>query len=154
MHATLIQPITSQHPLQGSSRTGGSIARFAPEIDFNHFSVREVRDVLKSKAHCLQAGLSASHVAIKTLNEIRNHYIRRVGMKTYLSQMLGGLATVQIKHCTLYNEEGHRLEIRLNGNDNQPVQRFIAKQFQWDKLPFKVEIRQQADTKRLEVRYL
>ena len=113
-----------------------------------------MRDVLKNKAHCLRAGFPPDHIIITTLNEIRNHYILRVGLPTYLSQMLGGLATVRVQHCTLYAEDGRRIEVHLNGNHNQSVQRFIAKQFGKARLPFKVEVRREASPDQVEVRYL
>lgn len=124
-----------------------------PRVDFNIFSVREIRDILKSKAHCLQAGFPPHHIIIKTLNDIRDHYISRVGLPTYLSQMLGECGQVPIQYCTLYGEDNRRLDIHLN-NPDQAVQRFIRKYFQWDKLPFKVEIRKEGHGNRIEVRYL
>ena len=123
-------------------------------VDFGILTVREIRDVLKSKAHCLRAGFPAEHMIIQTLNEFRDHYARRVGLPTYLSQMLGELGKAQIQYCDLYNESGQRLGIRLNGNHNQPVQRFIASHFQINQLPFRVEVRQKDQPDRIEVRYL
>ncbi len=124
-----------------------------PRVDFNIFSAREIRDILKSKAHCLQAGFPPDHIIIKTLNEIRDHYISKVGLPTYLSQMLGEWGQVEIRYCTLYGEDSCRLDIHLN-NPDQPVQRFIRKHFQWDKLPFKVEVCKEGHANRIEVRYL
>lgn len=124
------------------------------EVDFNAFGVREIRDILKGKAHCLQAGFSANHVIIKTLNQIRNHYIHRVGLATYLSQMLGPVANARLQHCTLYNERGREIELHLNGNSTVPLQRFIADNFSWDNLPAVVEVQNKSKSNRIEVRYL
>jgi hypothetical protein len=126
----------------------------AQDVDFSLFGAKEIRDVLKNKAHCLHAGFPPDHIIIETLNEIRDHYILRVGLPTYLSQMLGELATVPARNCALYTEDGQRIDIHVNGNHNQPVQRFIAKQFRRDNLPFKVEIHRDSTPDRFEIRYL
>ena len=123
-------------------------------LDFSIFGAKEIRDVLKNKAHCLRAGFAPSHVIIATFNEIRDHYILRVGLPTYLSQMLGDLATTPMRYCTLYSDDGRRIEINLNGSHNQPIQRFIAKCFGKDDLPFKVEVRRGSKPGRAEVRFL
>ncbi|NIP26584.1 MAG: hypothetical protein GWN55_06510 [Phycisphaerae bacterium] len=124
-----------------------------PKTSFR-FGAKEIRDILKSKAHCLQAGFPPDHVLIKTFNEIRDGYISEVGLPTYLSQMLGPLATVEMRYCALYNEDGRRLEFHLNGRHNQSVQRFIADYLGAGELPFKVEVCREANPDRVEVRYL
>jgi len=123
-------------------------------VDFSIFGAREIRDVLKNKAHCLRAGFPPDHIIITTFNEIRDYYLLRVGLPTYLSQMLGELATVPMRDCRLYGEDCRRIEISLNGSHNQPVQRFIAKWFAEDNLPFKVEVYKESSPDRTEVRYL
>lgn len=124
-----------------------------PKTSFR-FGAKEIRDILKCKAYCLQAGFPADHIIIKIFNEIRDNYLSEVGLPTYLSQMLGPLATAQMRHCALYNEDGHRLEFHLNGCHNQPVQRFIADYLGPGELPFKVEVCREANPDRVEVRYL
>jgi len=123
-------------------------------VDFSIFGAKEVRDVLKNKAHCLRAGFPPNHIIITTFDEIRDNYILRVGLRTYLSQMLGEVATVPMQYCKLYTGSCRCIELNLNGSHNQPVQRFIAKQFGKDKLPFKVEVRKDPHSDRVEVRYL
>jgi len=123
-------------------------------VDLSVFGAKEIRDVLKSKAHCLRAGFPLDHIIIKTLDEIRDHYIVRVGLPTYLSQMLGELATVPMQYCRLYTEDSRRIEINLNGSHKQPVQRFIARWFEAGNLPFRVEVRRRPGSDRVEVRYL
>lgn len=124
------------------------------EVDFEVFGAREIRDVLKSRAHCLRAGFPSNHLIIITLNEIRDHYILRVGLPTYLSQMLGDLGKVPIKNCTLYDEADRPIKLSSKGDHTQPVQRFIAKVFHWDNLPFRIEARKGGNTDQVEVRYL
>ena len=124
------------------------------QVDFGVFGTREIRDVLKSRAHCLQAGFSPDHIIIKTLNEIRDHYLLKVGLPTYLSQMLGALGNTRIEYCTLYKANGQRMNIHLNGNHTQPVQQFIARQFGADNLPTKITMRTMSNPDRVEVRYL
>ena len=136
-----------------AARTAGHSSP-ALAVDLDIFGAKEIRDILKSKAHCLQAGFSPNHVIIKTLDDIREHYILKVGLPTYLSQMLGGLATVQTQHCTFYKEDGRPIKMHLNGHHNQAVQRFIAGQFRKNELQFRVEVRQETNPRRTEVRYL
>ncbi|OGO43559.1 MAG: hypothetical protein A2Z04_03125 [Chloroflexi bacterium RBG_16_57_9] len=123
-------------------------------IDFNVFGAKEIRDLLKNKAHCLRAGFPPDHIFIAIFNEIRDCYLRKVGLPTYLSQMLGNLGTARIDQCTLYSEDSRPIRVDLKGGRNQPIQRFIAKQFGWDNLPFMVEIRGEMNSDRVEVRYL
>ena len=140
-----------------SRKTGGNIEKItstsAMEVDFSAFGAKEIRDIMKSKAHCLRAGFSINHIIINTLNEIRDHYIHRVGLTTYLSQMLGPVGNAPIQDCTLYDENGRRIQLHLNGDYNQAVQRFIAKQFRWNNLPAKVEVRTKLKPQ-IEIRYL
>lgn len=124
------------------------------DVDFSIFGAREIRDILKSKAHCLKAGFPANHFIIQTLNEIRDQYIKRVGLPTYLSQMLGPAGKIPIKDCKLYTGGGRQIKLQLNGNLNQPVQKFIAKQFEQNKLPAVVEATIDSNSGRVEIRYL
>lgn len=123
-------------------------------LDLDTFGAKEIRDVLKSRAHCLRAGFSTQHVIISTLNEIRNHYILKVGLPTYLSQMLGEVAKAPIRNCLLYNSDDEPMELDLNHNPKQPLQRYIAQRFQWDELPSRIEVYKEGDPERVEVRYL
>jgi hypothetical protein len=124
------------------------------EVDFGILTVREIRDVLKSKAHCLRAGFPPDHMIIKTLNEFRDHYLTRVGLPTYLNQMLGELGKVQMQYCSLYDEKGQQINVHLKGAHNQPVQRFLARNFSVHELPFKIEIASASNSGGVEVRYL
>jgi len=124
-----------------------------PELDFSIFKAKEIRDILKSKAHCLQAGFPTKHAIIATMNEIRDYYLLKVGLPTYLSQMLGEVGQVQIQYCSLFKEESYLLELHLN-NPHQPLQRYIKEHFHWDELPFKVEVRKDPNSDQIEVRYL
>jgi len=143
---------------EAASHNGSKSKRVYPiprsDVDFSIFGAREIRDILKSKAHCLKAGFPTNHFIIKTLNEIRDQYIKRVGLPTYLSQMLGPAGKVPIKDCKLYTGSGRQIELHLNGNLNQPVQIFIAKQFEQNKLPAVVEAAIDSNSGRVEIRYL
>ena len=126
-------------------------------IDFDILTTKEIRDVLKSKAHCLRAGFPPNHMIIQTLNEFRDHYVKKVGLPTYLSQMLGDVGRVQMQYCRLFREDGSEIQVQVNGSHNQPVQRFIARQFSVDTLPFMIEVRYhegEPDKEKIEVRYL
>ena len=154
MPITLERDITPVTLTQPGSNIVKEVPRSIRKVDFSIFGAKEIRDVLKSKAHCLHAGFPTNHMIIQTLNEIRDNYIRRVGLPTYLSHMLGELGKVQVQYCALYREDGRQIELNLNGNYKQPVQRYIAKRFQWNKVPFKVEARRASNANRVEVRYL
>lgn len=118
------------------------------------FRAGDIRDILKSKAHCLRAGFAPDDLIIQTLNEIRNDYIHRVGLPTYLSQMLGHLANVQMQHCRLFRADGHPVSLHPNGSYTQPLQRFIARHFQIQHLPFIVEFQNPYNPEQIETRYL
>jgi hypothetical protein len=124
------------------------------EVDLSVFKAKEIRDILKNKAHCLRAGFPLDHMIISVFDEIRDDYVGRVGLATYLSQMLGGLANVPVQNCEFFDEGGQPIEVSLNGNGRQPVQRFVARQFGRKGLPFRVDIRRQVDSSRIETRYL
>lgn len=124
------------------------------EVNYNVFGAREIRDVLKSREHCLKAGFLANHIIIVTLNEIRDQYVVKVGLPTYLSQMLGELAKTPVQNCTIYDKIGRPIEFHLTKNQHQPVQRFIAQQFGKDNLPYRIEFRRESNPNQIEVRYL
>lgn len=124
------------------------------EVDLSVFKARDIRNILKNKAHCLRAGFPVDHMIISTSDEIRDDYLKRVGLATYLSQMLGDLANVPVQDCTFFDESDQQIEVHLNGNGQQPVQRFVARQFGWKDLPFRVDVRRQPDSDRTETRYL
>jgi hypothetical protein len=144
----------AQAASQKSSQTSYGAQLPKVNLDLDIFGAKEVRDVLKSRAHCLRAGFSTHHIIISTLNEIRNHYILKVGLPTYLSQILGEVAKAPIQHCLLYNSDDQLIRLELNYNPTQPLQRFIAQHFQWDELPYRIEVRKEGDAERVEVRYL
>jgi hypothetical protein len=124
------------------------------EVDLSVFEAREVRNILKSKAHCLRAGFPSDHVILSVLDEIRDDYVKRVGLATYLSQMLGHLANVPVQDCAFFDESEQPIEVHLNGNGQQPVQRFVARQFGPKNLPFRVDVRRQPGCGKIETRYL
>lgn len=115
-------------------------------------TANQIRDLLKTRMHCLKAGFPITHPLIVTLNKIIAEYIIRVGLSTYLSEMLGPVATVSTYKCTLYDHHDQPLELDLR-RCQQPLQRFIKEQFWPDNLPYKIEVRKDAQAQ-VEVRYL
>src|SRR5262245_5326751 len=103
MPANLENVLVLQTVTQKSSQFVQESPSSKAEVDLDVFGAKEIRDVLKSRAHCLRAGFPPQHIIIATLNEIRDHYILKVGLPTYLSQMLGDLGKAQIQYCTLYD---------------------------------------------------
>ncbi len=152
MSFSMEKVIALNTPIRDNDRK--SVSAPSQRVNFDAFGAKEIRDVLKSKAHCLRAGFPSNHAIIATLNEIRDHYVLRVGLPTYLSQMLGDMATVQIQYCQLYSEDGRQLALKLDGFHDQSIQKFIIKQFRSNSLPFRVEVRKESNPERVEVRYL
>lgn len=115
--------------------------------------VREVRDYVKVKAHLMKLKQPdpltdlLKPVLILCLKIIRNDYVRRVGLPTYLSQMLLSESTELMANCTLIWSGGRRAQ----GVDGQQVQKYIAARCAGD-LPDIVRI-QLGDGKEVE-RYL
>jgi hypothetical protein len=107
---------------------------------FDAFGAQEIRDVVKCRAHLIEiAGFPPSHVIIITLTQIRDHYISRVGMPTYLSQMLGDVVKIPIRMCRLIWEDGNTFDGKLElEHPNMVVQRFIRKYYRIHNLPYKV----------------
>ena len=120
-----------------------------------NFNRDEIKNILVNKAYCLGIGFTAHDTIIRTFDEIREQYINKVGLRTYLREMLGELGHTPIRYCTLYHEDGHRLILQLNGNYRQSVHRFIANQFQCQgRLPFKIEIHNQGQVNQVAICYL
>jgi hypothetical protein len=124
------------------------------DVDLSIFNAQEVRNILKSKAHCLQAGFPLDHTLISVFDEIRDAYVKRVGLATYLSQMLGHLANVPAQNCAFFDESKQPIEVHFNGNGGQSVQRFVSQQFGPKNLPFRVDIQKKPNSNRIETRYL
>jgi len=91
---------------------------------------------------------------ISVFGEILDDYVKRVGLPTYLSQMLGDLANIPVQNCAFFDESGQPIGVHLNSNGQQSVQRFVAWQFGRENLLFRVDIRRQPDSSRIETRYL
>jgi hypothetical protein len=124
------------------------------EVDLSVFEARHIRNILKNKAHCLQAGFPLDHMIISVFDEIRGDYMKRVGLATYLSQMLGDVANIPVQNCTFFDEHAQPIKVHLNGNGQQPVQRFVAQNFEGSNIPFRVDIQRQPDSCQVETRYL
>ena len=154
MPASLENVLVLQKVTQKSNQYVQESPSSKTKVDLDIFGAKEIRDVLKSRAHCLRAGFPSKHIIIATLNEIRDHYILKVGLPTYLSQMLGELGKAQTQYCTFFNDADQPIQFELHNNQTLPVQRFIAKRFHWDDLPFRIEVRKEGDPDRIEVRYL
>ena len=127
---------------------------YSTKVDWSVFKAQDIRDILKSKAHCLQAGFPLNHAIILTFEEILDNYVTRVGLKTYLSQMLGNLANVPAQNCAFFDEHNRLIDIHLHDGKRQPVQKLIARQFNQKHLPFRIDIRKRSDSEQTETRYL
>ena len=99
------------------------------------FTCQQIRDLVKAKGHYLMAGMSPQHPTVVNLRQQRDAYIEKVGLPTYLSQMLDDIAQVPIGKCILGWEDGRVMEF---AGQAAPVQRHIRQYFARD-LPFVVE---------------
>lgn len=105
-------------------------------LDLVNFGAQEIRLCLKLRALFIEAGLSAESETIRLLNEIRDHYLRRVGMAAYLSQMLGPLAVIEAGQVALCNERGEPLARKLSAEQcSLQIQRYLAG---FERLPYQV----------------
>lgn len=110
------------------------------EPDYRIFGAREIRDVLKCRAHCLRAGFAVDDPLIFHLNQIRSFYLLRVGLPTYLSEMLGNVATTPIHLCRLYDPADSLIKLDCARRPDQPLQKYITDKFLWDEIPARVEV--------------
>lgn len=118
-------------------RTIITLPPFLPaRLNLDLLTTADVRDVLKTRAHLLRVGVPADFVAVETLTIVIEHYRQKVGVKTYLSQMLGEMAETPLAECALYWMNGERVPV--SGDGGQPVQKFIKRRFGGGVLPFKV----------------
>lgn len=74
-------------PGEKLSEPGTSIPP-TPGVDVPALGVKEMHQLLRSRARCLQAGLGATHPIVKTLDDIRDAYVARVGVGLYFKQMV------------------------------------------------------------------
>lgn len=81
----------------------------------NPLSVAAIRDILKTKAHLLRAGFPAQSLEVQALEFLAEEYRQQVGRVTYLSQMLGPLATVDVSEAKFYDERGGEMEMSGKG---------------------------------------
>lgn len=110
---------------------------------------QEVRILMQAKAILIRSGADAR--AVSHLNRLRDVYVRRVGLATYLSQMLTSVATIEARQCVLGWRDGRVADQEsFRGEGNRPVQRYIRAHYR-DDLPCVVEALIKG---RVEVRYL
>jgi hypothetical protein len=121
---------------------------------FDAFGAQEIRDVVKCRAHLIEvAGFPRNHVIIITLTQIRDHYISRVGMPAYLSQMLGDIAKIPIRMCKLIWEDGNTFDGKLElERSDMAVQHFIRKHYRIHTLPYVIEAH--LGVEQVQTRYL
>lgn len=81
----------------------------------NLLEVQAIRDVLKTKAHLLRAGFPPQSLEIQALEFLAGEYRQTVGRVTYLSQMLGPLATLSTSEARFYDERGNEMEMSGEG---------------------------------------
>lgn len=109
--------------------------RIAQRYNGAVFTCQQVRDLVKARGHYLMAGISPQHPTVFDLRQQRDAYIEKVGLSTYLSQMLDNIAQVPVDKCILGWEDGQVMEF---AGQAEPVQRHIKRHFAQD-LPFVVE---------------
>ena len=110
--------------------------------EISEFGAQAIRDVVRCRGRCLDAGFAPDHSLIITLEWIRNLYISRVGLPGYLSQMLGDVAQISMRFCTLCGVEGQSLDGRalMESDQRRRLQYFIRDRFGIGDLPYRVEV--------------
>lgn len=103
------------------------------KLDLDALDTPDIRDVLKCRSHLLRVGIPADFAAVKTLTVLIDGYRKRVGLATYLSEMLDGLASAPVGECEIYTMDG----LRVVAQGNEPIQKYLRR---LDWLPFKVVV--------------
>jgi hypothetical protein len=107
------------------------------------FTCQQIRDLVKTRGHYLMAGLDPGEAVVVGLTATRDEYLARVGLATYLSQMLDDVATMSMRHCVLGWPDG-RVEmgnlLRPRQDRARPVQKYLREKYHQD-LPYAVEVR-------------
>ena len=115
---------------------------------------QQIRNIVKTKGTLLDTG-SVEHngMVVNHLNKLRDKYIAKIGLPTYLSQMLlDKIAVLPVRHCTLVWEDGRRADNGIfRGEGNRPIQKYIKTHYARN-LPYKVEV--ELGVGHIEIRYL
>jgi hypothetical protein len=83
---------------------------------FKVFGVRELHQLLKNRVHCLKVGFPLNHPIITTLDEIRDCYIKGVGIAAYFNQMV---------KATVASRQPQSQDEALDFTDTAQVQRML-----------------------------
>lgn len=102
-------------------------------------NTQEMRALLKVKAACLRIGYRSSGALVSELDAIKLEHVRKRSLIVYVNEMLGKRCNTEIGQCRLYWPDGERVPVKLRGNHNQPVGRYIANRFRAEAMPFRVE---------------
>jgi len=105
----------------------------AQTLDFN---CQQIRDVVRTRAHYIMAGCPPDAPIIVELTQKRDEYLALVGLPTYLSQMLGKIATLSIRFCVMEWMDGRIID--TFDQPKCPIQQYIRKHYH-DDLPYTVE---------------
>ena len=112
----------------------------------NEFTCRQIRDVVRTRGHYLQAGAGPDNQIVEGLKRARDTYRADVGLSTYLSQMLGKCATEKMRFCALGWDDGRVLYGAGCTYPEWTAQRYIRTYYHND-LPFVVEVATENGTK-------
>jgi hypothetical protein len=117
-------------------------------------STTETRDLVCTMGRLIDwVGLAGDHPTIITLKWQRDLYVARVRLPEYLSQMLGEVGPLSMRHCVLYwDDQIKPLDGRMVQDPDQAVQYFIRQHYELPSLPYKVVARLAPEI--VQVRYL
>lgn len=103
-------------------------------------SCQQVRRLVISRGTMLDAGYLADDPAIMALTEIREEYRKRVGMSTYLSEMLGPMANCVMWMCQVTYPDGRRIDGWELEEKEQHRRTFSwLRRGSWLDLPYKIQ---------------
>ncbi len=102
-----------------------------------NMNAQDIRNALKTRASRLDNGTPLHDRNMIWLTRLVRSYIERVGLATYLSQMLGSMATKPVSECELYGQEMQVIAPDCDDPD-EGVQDFIEREMAGN-LPFAIE---------------
>ena len=100
----------------------------------------EIRPFVKGRGILMRKGYRADAAPVVECSKLIDRYLYHVGLPTYLSQMLGRLATVSMYRCMLGWLDGRILVGRICEHPRMQAQQFLKYKVGIKDLPYVVEV--------------
>lgn len=108
----------------------------------NHLAPRDMKLMCQIRETLRETGLRSGDF-LETVALVRQEYIRRHGLKRYLSDMLGRHAAAPATSCVVYGVDGRV----VRPSKDQTVLRFLLSSFTPETLPYRLEIQGEGNGK-------